>query len=221
MLTVLQQAKSKRLVSAENVRADLGLSEAKWPSTRLTRMIDQASAMATSFCERTFGRQIYRERVYAVRPEGLLMGAGPVNRIVAVGIPGGAAYADHEYLLQDGRLLLQDSFGAGIGDGSAYNLWQALRPSLVVDYEAGWILPEDDTDDPTFTGGDLLPADIEKAVIQLISVAVSEAGRDVTVKSDTVEGVGSRSFYVQGAASKLPHPGAEATLEHYRVVTLV
>lgn len=218
MLTVLQRAKNTRLVSIENLRIDLGLSTEKWPDSRLIRMIDQASALASSFCERTFARQIYRERLCAVPRDGSILAAGPVTRIISVRIDGGSPFASDEFAIDDGKLRLTDQYGAGIGDGSAYNLWHSLRPPLIVDYEAGWLLPGDYTEDDTFTGTVPLPADIEKAVIQLITVAVSEAGRDVTVKADVVEGVGQRSYYVQGASARLPHPAAEAALEHRRVV---
>ena len=221
MLTVKVPARTGRLISLEDVRIDLGLAADKPTDPKLARMVDQASAMAASFCERTFGRQIYRERILSMPVEGTILSVGPVNRIISVGIQGGAVFPEDDYLLREGRLLLTYGAGAGIGDGSAYNLWHSLRPALVVEYEAGWLLPEDPEDDEIFTGTTPLPADIERAVIQLIGVAVSEAGRDATVKSDTVEGVGSRSFYVQGPNARLPHPAAEAALEHHRIVSLV
>ncbi|MBA9066989.1 hypothetical protein FHR71_000719 [Methylobacterium sp. RAS18] len=57
---------------------------------------------------------------------------------------------------------------------------------------------------------------VERAVIQLVGAAVSASGRDMMVRSEDVEGVGSFSYYVQGASAALPHPEAEATLAQYR-----
>ncbi|MHC2089153.1 hypothetical protein [Methylobacterium sp. CM6244] len=67
--------------------------------------------------------------------------------------------------------------------------WRGSR--LAIDYEAGWLLPGE----PKEVNGvavlaEDLPADIERAVIQLVGVAASMSGRDVTIKSEDVEGVG-------------------------------
>lgn len=217
--TVIKAAATTMLTSVENVRTDLGLAQAAFPNDRVTRMIKTASSRVATYCNRTFGRQIYREAIHSVPREGLLLGAGPVNRIVSVGIVGGAVFDADEYLLTDGKLLIEDG-RSGIGDGTAYNLWRALRPSLVVIYEAGWLLPGEPVGDD-FTGDTDLPADIEDAVMKLISMAVSEGGRDIGVRQETNEGVGSTSYYIQGADASLSHPGAESALQPYRNLALV
>lgn len=218
--TVITPAVQTRLTTLVNARLDLGLGADSPSDALLERWIDQASSSAASFCDRVFGRQIYRERILKVCREGMVLQAGPVNRIVAVSIQGGATYDDADYLLEDGKLRLTYESMGGIGDGSAYNLFWSMQPALIVDYEAGWVLPGEEVG-TTFQGTTKLPADIELAVTQLIASNRSEAGRDPTIKSESNEGVGSVSYYVQGAASRLAHPGAEATLSHYRSTWLV
>lgn len=218
-ITVIKAATTARLTSLENVCIELGKETGTALDRRIDRFIDNASAMAASYCERTFGRAIYRERLLSVPADGKILTAGPVNRIISVGIQGGAVYGEGDYLLSDGKLLLTHGATGGMGDGSAWNLYRSLQPALIVEYEAGWVLPEEKAGD-VFTGVEPLPYDIERAAIQLVGVMLSESGRDATIKEDTVEGVGSRSFYVQGTNARLPHPGAEAALEHHRVVHL-
>jgi hypothetical protein len=210
--TVVTAAKSRRLTTLENVRIDLGGMLGAVDDPRVDRFIDQASATAATFCHRTFGRQIYRERI-DLGPhwssEEIVLSASPLNRILSV--------------TRDGMLL--DS-GQYLGDGSSIVRYEGEHRccwygrTMIVEYEAGWLLPGEEVG-TTFTGEVPLPADIEKAVIQLIGVAISEAGRDMTVKSDTVEGIGSRQYYVQGASATLPHPAAEAALMQHQALVLV
>lgn len=220
MLTVTTRAATGRLVTLDDARLDLGLSAEAVPNPRLARIIDQASGRVSSYCNRTFGRQIYRETILCFPENGLLLGAGPVNRIISVGILGGAGFDAAEYALSDGQLRLTHGPRPGWGDGSAYNLWRSIMPTIVVDYEAGWLLPGEDIGE-TFQGDVPLPAEVEAAVMQLVAVAAAGIGRDPTVKSETVEGIGSTSFYVQGAAAGLPHPAAETALQPYRNLVLL
>jgi hypothetical protein len=220
-LTVLTPAATARLAAPSDVRLDLGLAAEAPSDAALLRRIDQASADAVRVCQRIFGRQIYRERIHSLPPGGFALAAGPVNRIISLSIMGGAAFDESDYVLSDGVLrLTYAGGGGGIGDGTAYNLWCSLRPALVVEYEAGWLLPEEEIGE-TFTGSIPLPADIEKAVIQLVGVSVSEAGRDMTIRSESVQGVGSFTYNLQAPGSALPHAGAEAALQPYRRLALV
>lgn len=220
MLTVLTPAATARLATLEGVCLDLGLTEGSPSDKQIVRFIDQASSRVASICNRVFGRQIYRERIHSLPREGFVLSAGPVNRIISLSIMGGAAFAPEEYLLANDTLrLTYGGSGGGIGDGSAYNLWCSLRPTLVVDYEAGWLLPGEEVGE-TFAGTTPLPSDIETAISQLVGVAISEAGRDMTIRSENVQGVGSTTYNVQGAGSALPHPGAEAALQPYRMLAL-
>lgn len=217
MQTVITRAATARLATVEDARLDLGLSEAAITDVRLGRLLDQASSRAAGFCNRAFGRQIYRQQILTVPAGGIILDGGPINRIISVEIVGGAVFEEGDYLLNDGKLSL--TYGAGRGDGTDYNLWQSLHPTLAVVFEAGWLLPGEEVGD-TFTGEEKLPAEIERAAIQLAGAALSENSRDALVKSETVEGIGTTSYYVQGAAAALPHPGAEAALQPYRILAL-
>ena len=211
-VTVITPATAKRLTTVENVRGDLGLGVNTPPGPQLQRWIDQASQQAATFCRRTFGRETVRERFDFCRSGiigecgGILLDRSPVVSIASVKA-GGLLLAPDAYAT-DGRMLYRM-------DGDERRCWSGR--DLVVQYEAGWLLPsEERTVNGIATAAEDLPADIERAVIQLVGVAISASGRDMMVKSEDVEGVGSTSWYVQGANAALPHPEAEATLAQYR-----
>lgn len=209
--SIIAPAASARLTTAVNARGDLGLPATAPTDAQLERWIDQASAQASTFCRRAFGRATYRERfeiANCCRDDlylGLLLDAGPVVSIQAV-VVDGLLLSPATYEVDD-RLLyrLQD------GDRRAFH-----GRIVAVEYVAGWVLPSDSDYASPPTGAEKLPADVERAVIQLVGGPAFGLGRDPMVKSDDVEGVGSRSFYVQGANASLPHPEAEATLAQYR-----
>lgn len=209
---VITPAANARLTTIANVRADLGLAEAKWSDEKVGRLIDQASATAARVCMRTFGRQVYRERIDA-QPYWssfeIVLAESPVTEIKSVSRDG--SVLDVGQYETDGTRIFRVESGHRC-------CWYGR--SLVLEYQAGWLLPGEEPG-TAFGPALALPADIEKAVIQLIGVSVSEAGRDMTVKSDQVEGIGSRSYYVQGASASLPHPAAEAALMQYRNLRLV
>ncbi len=209
--SIIAPPASTRLTTAANARGDLGLPAAAPTDAQLERWIDQASAQASTFCRRVFGRATYRERfdlANRCRDDlnlGLLLDAGPIVSIQAVAVDG-LLLSPATYEVDD-RLLyrLQD------GDRRAFH-----GRTVAVEYVAGWALPGDQDYATPQDGAEPLPADIERAVIQLVGASASVAGRDPMVKSEDVEGVGSFSYYVQGASAALPHPEAEAILAQYR-----
>lgn len=210
-VTVIAPAKQKRLTTLANARGDLGLSASAPSDAQLERWIDQASQQAASYCRRVFGRETVRERInlcgYRTDEGGILLDRGPIVRIISAFIDG-TTYAPEAFEVVDGREVFLTLAGERM-------CWRGYR--LAIDYEAGWLLPGEpkEVNGVTTLAPDL-PADIERAVIQLVGVAASMAGRDITIKSEDVEGVGSRDFYVQGASATLPHPEAEAILSQYR-----
>ncbi|MBC3640802.1 hypothetical protein H8J56_26980, partial [Klebsiella sp. Kps] len=60
--TIIAPPASTRLTMAANARGDLGLPATAPTDAQLERWIDQASAQASTFCRRVFGRATYRER---------------------------------------------------------------------------------------------------------------------------------------------------------------
>jgi hypothetical protein len=219
-VSVITPAKVRDLTTVANVRADLGLFGAMPTSEQIGRFIAQASATAASFCRRTFGRETVRERFEIdwrrrcdEDAEGLLLSRAPAIRILAVKVDSLTLTPSAYELTEQPAHLVSLFYLRQIVDGEPQGL---AGRAVTVEYEAGWLLPGETRGDPATTTAPDLPADVERAVIQLVGAAVSASGRDMMVKSEDVEGVGSFSYYVQGASAALPHPEAEATLAQYR-----
>lgn len=218
-LAVITPAKARDLTTAANARADLGLLTGAPTDDQLKRFIAQASASAASFCRRTFGRETVRERFEIdwrrcrEDDEGLLLSRAPVVQIVSVKVDGLTLAPSAYELAEQPAHPVSLFYLRHLVDGEP-RAWAGR--AVTVEYEAGWLLPGEERGELAATTAPDLPADVERAVIQLVGAAVSASGRDMMVKSEDVEGVGSFSYYVQGASAALPHPEAEATLAQYR-----
>jgi hypothetical protein len=219
-VSVITPAKVRNLTTVANVRADLGLFGATPTSEQIGRFIAQASATAASFCRRTFGRETVRERFEIdwrrrcdEDAEGLLLSRAPAIRILAVKVDSLTLTPSAYELTEQPAHPVSLFYLHHLVDGEP-RAWAGR--AVTVEYEAGWLLPGEERGDPDETTAPDLPPDVERAVIQLVGAAASASGRDMMVKSEDVEGVGSFSYYVQGASAALPHPEAEATLAQYR-----
>jgi hypothetical protein len=207
---VITPPASRRLTTVENVRQDLGLPADTPLDAQILRHIDAQSGRAARYCNREFGLHAVRERI-ALPPHGrgesITLSRGPIAQIVSI--------------MMDGRVLDPSQYEA---DGlSVYMLSAGTRSAwsgsiLHVAYDAGYVLPGQDTGDAP-AGAEPLPADIERAVILLVGAALSTSRRDPMLKSDRVEGIGQRDYYVQGQNAAMPLPEAEEALRPYRRVT--
>jgi hypothetical protein len=219
-VTVIKSATVRALTTAAAVRADLGLPDGSPADEQLIRWIAQASVTAASFCRRTFGRETVRERFEIdwrrrcdEDAEGLLLSRAPTIGILAVKVDSLTLAPSAYELAEQPAHPVSLFYLRHLVDGEP-RAWAGR--TVTVEYEAGWLLPGEERGDPAETTAPDLPPDVERAVIQLVGASVSASGRDMMVKSEDVEGVGSFSYYVQGANAALPHPEAEATLAQYR-----
>ncbi len=205
---VTTKASSRRLTTVSRARAMLGFSGAE--DLTVSIAIDQASSRAAMYCQRVFGLETVQQRFEFLSwernepAEHLIFDRFPVAEITKVVVDG--------VILDPALYEHDDLFLYRVTDGRRV-CWAGRI--VFVEYRAGYTLPSDDEDDWT------LPDDIERAVILLAGSALSVAGRDPMVKSEQVEGIGQRDFYVQGASAALPHPEAEAILMPYRRLILV
>ncbi|GAB6842374.1 hypothetical protein HNR00_003582 [Methylorubrum rhodinum] len=199
--TVLIPPASHRLTTVTRAREMFGFplesDRAAW------LLIDQASATAERFCNRTFGRQTLRERFDLCRsPDGLALEGSPVVEVLSI-VRDGVALAVDDYEV-DGVALHAVRNGDRCG-------WYGR--TLTVEYVAGYVLP-DDEEGPIPAG--MLPADVERAVMLLANASLAGRQREAGLKSESVEGVGSFSYFVQGANNALPDPEAESLLQRHR-----
>ncbi|GEP09278.1 hypothetical protein [Methylobacterium gnaphalii] len=204
MLTVITPATSTALTTVTRARAVLDFPLVDDGAASM--LIAQASRVITDHCRQTFALETVRQ-VFGwdeTRGDGPILARGPVVEILSVS-SGGTVLPGSEYAVdtRTGRLRRLDA------DGTPLAWWGG---SLAIDYCAGYVLPSDSDGAPAST----LPESIERAAILLLGSYLSQRGRDVSIKSDAVEGVGSTSYWVPGASDRLVSPEAEQLLADYR-----
>lgn len=202
MLQVITPAVSTKLTNVERTCQIMGGLTAS--NSTISECIIQASRVIVEHCRRPFGLETVRETFICnqVRGDGPLLSRAPVVEILAVRDGSGTLIAPTGYAVdvRTGRLRCLDA------NGFPTPWWWHWGSGLSVDYRAGYILPGDDAEMWT------IPEPVERACMLLVVSFLSVRDRDPTVKQDTVEGVGSRSFYVPGATDKLASPEAQQLL---------
>lgn len=181
---VTEPAESLDLTTAEAVLLDMGATAGGSLDQAVAVAIAQASDAITSWCGRTFALETVRETLHSTVPADVLMlSRWPVVEIVSISAEGGAVALDGvEVDTSVGSLVRTDC-----------RRWPAGR--VIVDYRAGYVLPG--------AAGRTLPRDIERAAIILARGMVQSIGRDTSLKTETVEGVGSFTYGLAGVAGAL------------------
>lgn len=199
MLSVVTPATSMRLTTLERAREMLGFGYGDYDAAE--RCIDSASRTIADHCRRPFGLATYRETFRgADLPDGALLSRGPVTAFVSV-TSDDTVLAAEEYSFDPdlGRLYRTDLAGL---------VWRWWGSALTVVYSAGYTLPAD-------TGTWTLPDPVERACILLAGAYLSQRDRDPLIRTESVEGVGSTTWWVPGG-SGLPSQEAEQLLQPYR-----
>ncbi|WP_420102147.1 hypothetical protein [Bosea sp. (in: a-proteobacteria)] len=193
MLIVVTPASTSALTTASRAAAMLGVLA----DAALSMAIDTASSMIVDYCRRPFAAETVRETFRSPR-DGLLLSRAPVTNIEFIE-EAGAALAAPDYEL-DGQRLFRVSGACRID-------WHLI---VSVTYTAGYSLP---ADNGTWT----LPAAVERAAILVAGAILSNRTRDPMMRSESVEGVGSSSWWIPESCS-LPSPEADTLLTHYRKI---
>jgi hypothetical protein len=220
IVTVTKAATAFDLTLLDTAKADLrieGDDEAR--DKYLSRVIRQVTASVQQFCNRVFALQSYEEVIRPERdrrpyllPNGsnpLGLSKKPLIAVTAVTENGVALVAgtDYEVDFEAGFLYRLDGAGNPC-------LWPSLK--IVVDYDAGYVLPATDRDVAAVT----LPADLEDAAIRLVKARFLAQTRDPYLKADEVAGIGRQEFWIaQGDDGNMP-PDVTDILENYRTMVI-
>ncbi|CAA0095087.1 Uncharacterised protein [Starkeya nomas] len=185
MLTVITPAAKRDLTTLDAVKLELEVTDDA-ADAYLGGLIGQASRAIESWCGRVFAREGLRETVHLTEPAGtLLLSRFPLAAITSVTTEAGSlAPALYEAEAETGMLYRLTASGAR-------SVWSPGR--ILVDYAAGFLLPGDEGRD--------LPPDIERAAILAVRNAWHARGRDQTVRSEDVDGVGSFSYGLPASLS--------------------
>ena len=207
MLTIVTPAASDDLTSLARVKTELGITGTA-EDAKLTTLIAEASNLITIYCKRnSFGAQTVRqtERL-SERLECIVLALDLAVVIASVTVDG-VALLTTEWEL-DGALLYR------LDASDDRRMWWEGGTKVVIQYATGWTLPAG------------APDALERAAVDLVANLYRAAGRDTTVRSETVEGIGSIS-YVDGRstganAAALPlAPDRMAAVDFYRHASLV
>jgi hypothetical protein len=162
MLTVIVSAAATRLTTLAALKADLAIADTGMDSY-LETLIEQHTGSIAAFLGRSLPRESLRQDERATGDDVIVLERRHVVSVSSVSVDGEAlAVGDWEL---DGRLL--------------YRLCHERRARwcgrVSVDYQAGWLLPGE-------VGRDL-PADIERACIELCARSFHARGRDPALRS--------------------------------------
>lgn len=195
MLSVLVPATSSRLTSLDAVKRELSISGTS-DDARLLAYIDQASAVIADYLGRPLGRETVAETLrLSASSEVIMLSRWPVVSVTSV-VEDGATLAATDY-------EIDRSFAYRLFDDERAR-WPAVK--VVLTYVAGYDLPDG-----------VAPA-IERAATQLIVAMNASRGRDPSLRSESVEGIGSQSWLdPHNGGGPLPD-GVVALLNPYREV---
>lgn len=192
MLTVLTPAASHRLTTIPAAREHLRVGDAV-TDIEMGNLIDQASAAARRFCNRTFALETVLEVFRDGGRDVLSLSRWPVVTIQSISAP---------------DALASDQFEADLENGILYRLdgcrWCGR---VAVTYQGGYVLPE--------AAERTLPADVEQACLTMVAAQYSGRGRDPMLRSESTEGVGAASWIATAEMGSLP-PQATALLLPFR-----
>ena len=207
MLTVVTPAASTRLVTIAAARAELRAG-GDVTDAAIGALIDQASAAMAGYRGAGFGRRMLRETLRGCwgRP-ALMLSAYPVAQLVSLTAGGAAMTADAGFELDPTTGLIYRL------SGGCRSPWAA--GTVVVQYQDGWVLPLDPVQGQSVPPASDLPADLTRACLTLVSGLSAASGRDPSLRSESVAGVGSTTWAEAGPdAAGLP-PQVAATLARY------
>jgi hypothetical protein len=203
MLSVVTEADDQNLTSLDHVKEELGLTDGT-QDTKLTRFIEQASAICATYCNRVFGQETVTEvvRLSRCRPS-ISLTRYPVASITSV----------VEGLSGDPTTLAADEYEVDGPSGLFYKLdgddsridWSATK--YTVTYVGGYEL---------LAG---LPREIERACILLVKMMHFSAARDPLVRSTSIPDVMDVGYALPGVFGGLEGglPGdVAALLDPYR-----
>jgi len=195
-LTTLTRVKSELNLTTVDAARD-ALLESK---------IDEASSDIEAHLARVLARATLSERFWG-EPNGgeyLVLARAPGVSITSVTLDDVLVSAS-EYRLEPETGLLYRL------DSSGYPCAWTWCKDVVIVYVAGYLLPAET--------GRTLPYALEAAAVELVSSYWASRGRDPTVRSEDIPGLGAVSYWVGavGEAGDLP-PGVESKIAPFRRV---
>lgn len=202
IVTVTTPPSVTKLTTVERVKAELSIT-GSGDDVLLGSKIEEASSDIDAHLGRTLARATLTQTIWNVGwAEFIMLDRAPVASITSVTVDDVAVDAD-EYRLDSDTGILYHLDASGFPCG-----WWSCK-SIVIVYVAGFLLPGE--------SGRNLPPALESAAVELVASYWSNKGRDPTIKSERVDGLGQVDYWVGavGEAGELP-PSVVAKISPFR-----
>jgi hypothetical protein len=203
--TVTSAATSYDLTTLANVKAELDITDGSSDAV-LRRYITSESKAASHYCNRVFAVETvsqaflpgHRFHVYGQYCSILQLSRFPLITVMSVTEDDGLLTVSTDYLVNsaNGQLTRVNS--------GLPSRWLELGVTVV--YSSGFAT---------------VPADLEDAVIRMVTQRYSAKGRDATLKSEEIPGVRSAQYWIAtGEEAGAVTPDVADILDRYRSVTV-
>lgn len=209
--TVVTAATSTEMTTVATVRRELGDAAASTADEDLRRWIQQHSAAAVRYINRKIAKETVLDVFRADWPRS--NGSG-VQKPVDVLMLSRWPVVSITSLVEDGTTLTADDYEVVEDTGELWRLDDDARvcwanSKISVTYQAGWEMVDE------------LPADLERAVIEMVKGSFFSSARDPYLKQENVPGVLEQSFAIGSAGDNSAiAPAALALLDPYRRVAI-
>jgi hypothetical protein len=217
--TLLTAASSYDLTTLDNIKDDLAIPSNDTSSdTTLARYITEQSLMVAQYCNRVFPIETVQDVIYPYRdpypyqvtgmmPE-LQLSRWPIVSVTSVTDTvavntSNTLVADTDYIVDEARGWLT-KIDPNTGYPTGWSPDQYTIEYLAGYFEAGSGIP---------------PADLEMAVLRMVTARFKARGRDPFLRTQGEPGVGNESYWIgalPGQTGPFP-PDIAAVLEKYRV----
>lgn len=210
-LIVTTPAATTALTTVDAVKTELDITDGS-QDAYLETQINRASALICSYlCVHeaddatvTLGRETLLETIDP-QPHGRVLYPSRRPIVSVASITEGATVADPaNYKVSAAKIVrVQNSL--------ALDYWWTswFDQSVVIAYVAGWLLPGDE--------GRNLPLEIEMACIDMVKEARFNRNRDLSLRSETTEGVDSYTLFDRSKAETVIPQSIAVTIERYRI----
>lgn len=220
LVKVITPPVSSQLSTLANAQTECGITGSAQDAL-LGLLIDRASAAIVRYCGRAFGLQTVQEtfrrsnrffvdpvaRHAARRDRPLVLFYDNTQTPSSVTIDAGdplVADTDYEIDLESALMWRLSLFGQR-------SRW-ICSVAIVVEYQTGWTLPNDDAVD----GVPTLPADVEQVCLALVRAGFSNQGIDPSVVMDWSPDIGRTQFAPHSSAMSMQiDSGMQAALAGY------
>lgn len=204
ILTVTTAAASYDLTTLTNVKAELNIKDGS-SDTILKRYIGGASQAAMQYCNRVFAVESLSEQFLPGLITRRIRSVVQQLQLTRWPLVAVSSVTENANLLVLGTDYLTDPANGQltrIGSNAGFDRpWRTLP--LTIAYSAGY---------------EEIPADIEDAVIRMITRRFSAKGRDPNLKAETIPGIAERQWWIAtGAESGNMSPDVADILDNYRV----